>query len=242
MVASGQFMGGADGPNPDGSGGMFAGLSNFLAMGGSLDQYLVRAFPRTAGKEFANMKGVLSGNFDKIPKGIGKATIRRGATKVAAVGGRNYPLAAGLIQAASGDPVGGIGRAAGGFAGAAALGKLGMMTGNPLIAGGLALAGGLFGGDIGQGITRSVTGIDISDPLSGPNFSIPIPGGGIENDIPLTPYAKTLKSKERARKERIKDMESMKPYLEQEFQRRMLMQQQAVTGNIIQSVIGATGR
>ena len=241
MVASGQFMGGAQGPNADGT-GMFSGLSNFLAMGGSLDEYLVRAFPKTAGKEFANMKGILSGNFEKIPQGIGKTTIRRGATKVAGMGGRRFPLLAGGLQFLGGDPVGGVGRAAGGFAGASILGKLGMATGNPLIAGGLALAGGIFGGDIGQGITRSATGIDISDPLSGPNFSIPIPGGGIENDIPLTPYAKTLKSRERSRKERIKDMESMKPYLEQEFQRRMLMQQQAITGNIIQSVIGATGR
>ena len=218
------------------SGGIFPGLSNFLAMGGSIDEYLVRAFPRTAGKEFAKMKGVLSGNFEKLPKGIGKTAIKRGATKVAAVGGRNFPLAMGGIQMLSGDPIGGIGTGIGGVAGGAIGGIL--TGGNPL---GIA-AGSIIGSGLGQSGTRALAGIDMSDPYSGPNFSIPIPGGGIENDIPLTPYAHTLKKKERARKERIKDIDSMRPYLEQEFARRMLMQQQAITGNIIQSVISTTGR
>ena len=237
MVASGQFMGGADGPNADGSGGMFAGLSNFLAMGGSIDEYLVRAFPRTAGKEFANMKGVLSGNFGKIPQGVGKTAIKRGATKVVGMGGRRFPLAMGVIQAASGDPVGGIGRAAGGFAGAAALGKLGLMTGNPLIAGGMALAGGLLGGDLGQGATRGLAGIDINDPYSGPDISIPIFGG-----VPITPAAKTKKSRERMRQERMKDVEAMQPYMRQQFAMDMMAQQQAQSAMLMGNIINNSRR
>ena len=231
MVASGQFMGGAQGPNADGT-GMFSGLSNFLAMGGSLDEYLVRAFPKTAGKEFANMKGILSGNFEKIPQGIGKTTIKRGATKVAGMGGRRFPLLAGGLQFLGGDPVGGVGRAAGGFAGAAALGKLGLMTGNPLIAGGLALAGGLIGGDIGQGATRTITGIDVTNPLTGPDFSL--------GPIPLTPYAKTKKGVKRAAELEALRLKEMLPIMEkarqQQFQRDLIGSQVQMAGQLLGNI------
>ncbi len=59
------------------------------------------------------------------------------------------------------------------------------MVGEPVVRGGMKIAGGLFG-------------IDPSNPLSGPDWSIPIPGGGTANDIALTPYAKTKKNLQRA--------------------------------------------
>ena len=56
--------------------GLFQGLSNFLAAGGSLDEYMVRAFPQTAGLK--NMK-----RFSAIPKSVLKnpAALRTGAYK-----------------------------------------------------------------------------------------------------------------------------------------------------------------
>ena len=178
-------------------------FSELMAMSGPFlnqsSNILYRIDPQTAARAAGvptNFIGPLS-----------KAQLTQGALGVTRAGARRFPLLAGGLQLIGGDPIGGVGRAAGGFAGAAALGKLGMMTGNPLIATGLAIAGGLMGGDIGQGITRTVTGIDVNNPLTGPDISIP----GL--DIPLTPYAKTKKSVERAAELEALRMKELLPML-----------------------------
>ncbi len=215
---------------------LFQGLVNFLAAGGSYQDYLARTFPRTAfGKDMTKeaAKKYISGLSDTARKTV----LPKAASRVAAMGGRTVPLIAGGLQFLGGDPIGGVGRAAGGFAGAAALGKLGLMTGNPLIAGGLALAGGLIGGDVGQGATRAITGIDINDPYSGPDISIPIFGG-----IPITPAAKTKRSRERMRQERMKDVEAMQPYMRQQFAMDMMAQQQAQSAQLMGNIINNSRR
>ena len=66
----------------------------------------------------------------------------------------------------------------------------------------------MLGSSVGQGITRGIAGIDINDPCSGPDISLPIFGG-----IPITQAAKTKKSRKRQREERMKDIEAMAPYM-----------------------------
>ena len=168
--------------------GMFQGLSNFLAAGGSIDEYMMRAFPQTA--------GISTKRFAALPKGLSKAAVRGGASKVGGMLSRRLPLAGGLLQAATGDPIGGAGTAIGGVVGGvigAPFGPLGIAVGSTLGAG------------IGQTGTRALAGIDINDPYSGPDLNL--------FGIPLTPYAKTKKKRERAREELGKDMEAMEPFL-----------------------------
>ena len=198
--------------------GMFQGLSNFLAAGGSLDEYMVRAFPQTAGLK--NMK-----RFSAIPKSMLKnpAALRTGASKIAMMGSRRIPIAGGLLQAATGDPIGGAGTAIGGVVGGvlgAPFGPLGIAVGSTLGAG------------LGQTGTRALAGIDINDPYSGPDLSIPIFGG-----IPITPYAKTKRKKERAREELGKDMAALEPYLQKQMGREMAAQQQIVSGNLMNTAL-----
>jgi len=153
------------------------------------------------------------------------------------VGTRRLPLAGGLIQAIGGDPIGGVGTAGGGFAGAALGAKLGtaIMPGAGTLAGGL--IGGAVGGGIGQSITRGIAGIDINDPYSGPDISLPIFGG-----IPITPAAKTKKSRQRMREERMKDVEAMAPYMRQQFAMDMASQQQAISGQLMGNIISNSRR
>tara|TARA_R100000388_G_scaffold58387_1_gene43051 strand:- start:687 stop:1352 length:666 start_codon:yes stop_codon:yes gene_type:complete len=198
--------------------GMFQGLTNFLAAGGSLDEYMVRAFPQTAGLK--NMK-----RFSAIPKSMLKnpAALRTGASKIAMMGSRRIPIAGGLLQAATGDPIGGAGTAIGGVVGGvlgAPFGPLGIAVGSTLGAG------------LGQTGTRALAGIDINDPYSGPDLSIPIFGG-----IPITPYAKTKRKKERAREELGKDMAALEPYLQKQMGREMAAQQQIVSGNLMNTAL-----
>ena len=243
VAAPGQFMGGTAGPNSDGTGGfnfnlagVQTGLADFLRKGGTVDEYIVRAFPNTALKT-KNLK-----NFAALPKSVlnNPAALRTGASRIAMMGSRGIPLLAGTAQALTGDPIGGIGTGIGGVAGGAIGGLL--TGGNPL---GIA-AGSFIGSGLGQSGTRALAGIDMSDPYSGPNLSIPIPGGGIENDIPITPYAKRLKSQERARKQLRKDLENymdaMKPYAEQDMARQMMAQSQIITGNLMQTGLANFGR
>jgi len=196
--------------------GMFQGLTNFLAAGGSLDEYMVRAFPQTAGLK--DMK-----RFSAIPKSVLKnpAALRTGASKIAMMGSRRLPIAGGLLQAATGDPIGGAGTAIGGVVG----GVLGAPFG-PL---GIA-AGSILGSGIGQTGTRALAGIDINDPYSGPDLSV--------FGIPITPYAKTKKKKERAREELGKDMDAMEPFIQKQMGREMAAQQQVISGNIMQTALG----
>ena len=197
--------------------GMFQGLANFLAAGGNIDEYMVRAFPQTA--------GIGTKRYAALPKGLSKAAVRGGASKVGGMLSRRVPLAGGLLQAATGDPIGGAGTAIGGTIGAS--------IGTAIMPGVGTVVGGLIGGGIGQSATRGLAGIDMSDPYSGPDISIPLFGG-----IPITPYAKTKKAKERARKERTKDMEAMEPFIQKQMGREMAAQQQVITGNLMQTALG----
>ena len=196
--------------------GMFQGLSNFLAAGGSIDEFMVRAFPQTAG---VKMK-----QFGALPKGLSKAAVRGGASKVGGMLSRRVPLAGGLLQAATGDPIGGAGTALGGTIGAS--------IGTAIMPGVGTVVGGLIGGGIGQTATRGLAGIDMSDPYSGPDISIPLFGG-----IPITPYAKTKKAKKRAREELGKDMEAMEPFIQKQMGREMAAQHQVITGNLMNTAL-----
>ena len=193
--------------------GMFQGLSNFLAAGGSIDEFMVRAFPQTAG---VKMK-----QFGALPKGLSKAAVRGGASKVGGMLSRRVPLAGGLIQAATGDPIGGAGTAIGGTIGAS--------IGTAIMPGVGTVVGGLIGGGIGQTATRGLAGIDINDPYSGPDLKL--------FGIPLTPYAKTKKKRERAREELGKDMEAMEPFIQKQMGREMAAQQQVITGNLMNTAL-----
>ena len=196
--------------------GMFQGLSNFLAAGGSIDEYMMRAFPQTA--------GISTKRFAALPKGLSKAAVRGGASKVGGMLSRRVPLAGGLLQAATGDPIGGAGTALGGTIGAS--------IGTAIMPGVGTVVGGLIGGGIGQTATRGLAGIDMSDPYSGPDISIPLFGG-----IPITPYAKTKKAKKRAREELGKDMEAMEPFIQKQMGREMAAQQQVITGNLMNTAL-----
>ena len=198
--------------------GMFQGLANFLAAGGTIDEYMVRAFPQTAGLK--NMK-----QFGALPKGLSKAAVRGGASKVGGMLSRRVPLAGGILQTIGGDPIGGAGTAIGGTIGAS--------IGTAIMPGVGTVVGGLVGSGIGQTATRGLAGIDMSDPYSGPDISIPLFGG-----IPITPYAKTKKARERDRKERTKDMEAMEPFIQKQMGREMAAQQQVITGNLMQTALG----
>jgi hypothetical protein len=216
---------------------LFQGLVNFLAAGGKFEDYLARTFPQTA---FADKK-MTKEAAQKLISGMSEATrktaLPKAFSKVAAVGTRRLPLAGGLIQAIGGDPIGGVGTAGGGFAGAALGAKLGtaIMPGAGTLAGGL--IGGAVGGGIGQSITRGIAGIDINDPYSGPDISLPIFGG-----IPITPAAKTKKSRQRMREERMKDVEAMAPYMRQQFAMDMASQQQAISGQLMGNIISNSRR
>ena len=240
MVATaGQFMGGTAGPYADpteASPELFQGLVNFLAAGGKFEDYLARTFPQTA---FADKK-MTKDAAQKLLEGMSstqkKAFLPKAASKVAGMGTRRLPLAGGLIQAIGGDPIGGIGTAGGGFAGAALGAKIGSVGGVPgVVAGGLIC--GMLGSSVGQGITRGIAGIDINDPYSGPDLSIPIFGG-----IPITPAAKTKKSRKRQREERMKDIEAMQPYMRQQFAMDMMSQQQAQSAQLMGNIISNSRR
>ena len=194
--------------------GMFQGLTNFLAAGGTLDEYMVRAFPQTAGLK--NMK-----QFGALPKGLSKAAVRGGAYKVGGMLSRRVPLAGGILQTLGGDPIGGAGTALGGTIGAS--------IGTAIMPGVGTVVGGLIGGGIGQSATRGLAGIDMSDPYIGPDLNL--------FGMPLTPYAKTKKAKERARKEMVKDMNVMEPFIQKQMGREMAAQQQVITGNLMNTAL-----
>ena len=153
-----------------------------------------------------------------------------GGSGLVAMGSRRIPLIAGGLQALTGDPVGGLGTAGGGVAGA--------MIGQALIPipGVGAVVGGLVGSQVGQGITRgaqrlagNVVGIDPSDPLSGPDWNL----GGIA----LTPYAKTKKRTKRgleiARMQLPLYNEIANKELERKMKRDSLQQTSQMVSNIL---------
>ena len=153
-----------------------------------------------------------------------------GGSGLLAMGSRRIPVIAGGLQALTGDPVGGLGTAGGGVAGA--------MIGQALIPipGVGAVVGGLVGSQVGQGIKRgaqrlagSVVGIDPSDPLSGPDWNL----GGIA----LTPYAKTKKRTKRgleiARMQLQLYNEIANKELERKMKRDSLQQTSQMVSNIL---------
>ena len=212
---------------------LFQGLVNFLAAGGKFEEYLARTFPQTAFADKKMTKEAAQKFIEGMSSTQRKAVLPKAASRVAGIGTRTLPLISGTLQTLGGDPIGGVGTAAGGYGGAIAGAKFGGMAFGPkgAIVGGI--IGGLGGSEIGQQITRGLTGIDINDPYSGPDISIPIFGG-----IPITPAAKTKKSRERQRKERMKDIKAMAPYMRQQFAMDMMGQQQAQTAQLMSSVIG----
>ena len=223
------------------------GLSNFMAMGGGFDEFLVRMAPQralgnlpkglTAGagikpSDIAMLKK--AGPFGQLPSALAsagfatpnatKATMKAGATRVA--GMKRIPIAGGVFQALSGDPIGGLGTAGGGLI------AQGLLRAAPAP---VRLVGTLFGGMLGSKATQAVAGINPSDPLSGPDISIP----GL--DIPLTPYARTNQQRERLRELSKEDLEQA-----QEFQRKqmamqlansLLMGQQQVSGTLANTML-----
>ena len=159
------------------------------------------------------------------------AMLQRGAMGVSTLGARRFPLVAGGLQFLGGDPIGGIGTAGGGFAGAKLGAKLGMAGGPPgMLAG--ALIGGAIGGGVGQGLTRSVTGIDVNNPLTGPDISLA--------GIPLTPYAKTKKGVKRAAELEALRLKEMLPIMEkarqQQFQRDLIGSQVQMAGQLLGNI------
>ena len=208
----------------------FAGL--MAAMDGRTNQALYGMFPKTA----AASAGMPAVGYRALtaPSPISPATLAKGAQGVAMMGTRRLPLLAGGMQALSGDPIGGVGTAAGGFGGAIAGAKAGSIFGpkGALIGG---LIGGTVGGNIGQGLTRAVTGIDVNNPLTGPDISLPIGDG-----IPLTPYAKTKKSVERMTKLEKLRLKELLPIMEEarqkQFQRDLVTGQMQMAGQLLGNI------
>jgi len=205
----------------------FAGL--MATMGDRTQQGLYGMFPKTA----ATSAGMPAVGYRALtaPSPISPATLAKGAQGVAMMGTRRLPLLAGGLQALGGDPIGGAGKAAGGFAGALAGAKaLSFLGPKGMIVGGL--VGGGLGGDIGQGITRSVTGIDVTNPLTGPDISL--------GPIPLTPYAKTKKGVQRAAELEAMRYKELLPIMEkarqQQFQRDLIGSQMQMAGQLLGNI------
>ena len=222
------------------------GLSNFMAMGGGFDEFLVRMAPQRAlgnlsdpkiAKDIAALQkagrvpGFLGGN--QLPSAFASsalspekrvATMKAGATRVA--GMKRIPIAGGVFQAVQGDPIGGLGTAGGGLL------AQGLLRAAPAP---VRIGGMILGGMLGSRATQAIAGINPSDPLSGPDISIP----GL--DIPLTPYARTKQQRERLRELNKEDLEQA-----QEFQRKqmamqlansLLMGQQQVSGTLANTML-----
>jgi len=208
----------------------FAGL--MAAMDGRANQALYGMFPKTA----AASAGMPAVGYRALtaPSPISPVTLAKGAQGVAMMGTRRFPLVMGGLQALGGDPIGGVGTAAGGFGGAMAGAKAGSFFGpKGAIVGGL--IGGALGSNIGQGLTRAVTGIDINNPLTGPDISLPIGDG-----IPLTPYATTKKGVERMtelEKIRLKELlPIMEEAREKQFQRDLISGQMQMAGQLLGNI------
>ena len=152
------------------------------------------------------------------------------------------PVAGNVLE---GDLVGTVGSVGGGLIGGAlTLGNpwgfaAGAALGEPILKGGINLAAG-------------VMGMDPNDPLSGPDWRIPIPGGkdpdGRDNDIAITPYAKYLKREGREFDAVRRQYERLAPIREElrqaDLSRQMQVaamgqmgQMRAQSANMLQSMI-----
>ena len=207
----------------------FAGL--LAAMGDRTQQGLYGMFPQTAAR-YSGAPAVGYRSLNVPPSSaLSNAAIARGAQGVAMMGTRRLPLLAGGLQALSGDPIGGSGKALGGFTGAMAGAKaLSFLGPKGMIVGGL--IGGGLGGEAGQGLTRAITGIDVNNPLTGPDISL--------GPIPLTPYAKTKKGVERAAELEALRMKELLPIMEkarqQQFQRDLIGSQMQMAGQLLGNI------
>ena len=206
---------------------MFQTLMNQLGpYATKTNQALYSMFPKTASAAAGlptNFIGPLS-----------KAQLAKGAMGVSTMGATRFPLVSGGLQALSGDPIGGIGTAGGGFIGA----KLGAKAGAPfaLATGGLsipigAVLGGMIGGGIGQSTTRGLAGIDVNNPLTGPDISLA--------GIPLSQYAKTKKSLERATELEKKRYKELAPLYEEARNRQMARDMIGSQMGLAQTMLGS---
>jgi len=206
----------------------FAGL--MATMGDRTQQGLYGMFPQTAAR-YSGAPAIASRSLNVSPFAVSPTQLAKGAQGVALMGTRRLPLVAGGLQALGGDPIGGVGTAAGGFGGALAGAKAGAFLGpKGAIIGGL--IGGTLGSNIGQGLTRSVTGIDVNNPLTGPDISLA--------GIPLTPYAKTKKGVERAAELEAMRYKELLPIMErarqQQFQRDLIGTQVQMAGQLLGNI------
>jgi len=207
---------------------MFQTLMNQLGPRSYGNQALYGLFPKTA----AASAGIPMAGYGAIP--LSKSALTTGAAGVARMGSTRLPLIQGGLQALGGDPIGGVGTAGGGFLGAKAGAAIGtaIAPGIGTLAGGL--IGGLAGGTAGQSLARGITGIDVNNPLTGPDISLA--------GIPLSQYAKTKKSLERATELEKKRYQELAPLYEkarnQQMARDMISSQMGLAQTMLGSVYG----
>jgi len=207
---------------------MFQTLLNQMKQAGgptaTFNRSLYGLFPKTAMKAAG------------IPMGAGVVTplsqqaVAAGASGVGRMVSARLPLVQGGLQVLGGDPIGGAGTAGGGFLGA----KAGAALGAPLgpvgvLAGGL--IGGLAGGAAGQSVTRGLAGIDVNNPLTGPDISLA--------GIPLSQYAKTKKSLERATELEKKRYKELAPLYEEARNRQMARDMIGSQMGLAQTMLGS---
>ena len=207
---------------------MFQTLLNQVGPRSYANQALYGLFPKTA----AAAAGMPMAGYGAIP--LSKSALSTGAAGVARMGSTRLPLIQGGLQALGGDPIGGAGTAGGGFLGAKAGAAIGtaIAPGIGTLAGGL--IGGALGGSAGQSLTRGLAGIDVNNPLTGPDISLA--------GIPLSQYAKTKKSLERATELEKKRYETLAPLYEEarnrQMARDMIGSQMGLASTMLGSVYG----
>ena len=162
-----------------------------------------------------------------------------------ALGGKALPWLPVAGNVLEGDLVGTASSVGGGLIGGA------LTLGNPWgIAAGAALGEPIVRGGIN--LAAGIAGMDPNDPLSGPDWRIPIPGGkdpdGRDNDIAITPYAKYLKREGREFDAIRRQYERLAPIREElrqaDLSRQMQVaamgqmgQMRAQSANMLQSMI-----
>ena len=96
------------------------------------------------------------------------------------------------------------------------------------------IAGSYLGSQLGQSATRGLAGIDINDPLTGPDISL--------FGIPLTQYAKTKKSFQRGTdlaKARYKQLQPlMEEAKDKQLSRDLTSSQLQLAGNLLGQIYG----
>ena len=204
---------------------MFQTLLNQVGPRSYANQALYGMFPKTA----AAAAGMPVAGYGAIP--LSKSALSAGAAGVARMGTRRLPLAQGILQTVGGDPIGGVGTAGGGFLGAKAGAAIGtaIAPGIGTLAGGL--IGGALGGSAGQSLTRGLAGIDVNNPLTGPDISLA--------GIPLSQYAKTKKSLERATELEKKRYETLAPLYEEARNRQMARDMIGSQMGLAQTMLGS---